>query len=105
MHRLVQIPFKEERLGAKEEEGDAEGVDQSDGPEGGGIVEELRDDATQQDAETHADVPRDEDGAVGSTPLTVLRHVDGHILEGGPHVTVAQADEKRRDIIANHVWH
>ena len=57
MHRLVQVPFKKKALGIEEEEGNPKGVDQDDGPESGRIVDEFRDDTTQKDAETHADVP------------------------------------------------
>lgn len=57
MHRLVQVPFKKEALSIEEEEGNTKGVDQDNGPESGGIVDELRDDTTQKDAKTHADVP------------------------------------------------
>ena len=57
MHRLVQVPFKKKVLGIEEEEGNTKGVDQDDGPESGRIVDELRDDTTQKDAETHTDVP------------------------------------------------
>jgi hypothetical protein len=57
MHRLVQVPFKKKVLGIEEEEGNTKGVDQDDGPESGRIVDEFRDDTTQKDAKTHADVP------------------------------------------------
>jgi hypothetical protein len=57
MHRLVQVPFKKEALSIEEEEGNTKGVDQDNGPKSGGIVDELRDDTTQKDAETHTDVP------------------------------------------------
>ena len=41
MHRLVQVPFKKEALSIEEEEGNTKGVDQDNGPESGGIVDEL----------------------------------------------------------------
>ena len=93
MHRLVQVPFKKKALGIEEEEGNTKGVDQDNGPESGRIVDEFRDDTTQKDAETHTDVPWHEDGAIGSASLTVRCHIDSHILEGGPHVTIAQTDK------------
>lgn len=50
-------------------------------------------DAAQQDTQSHADVPRDEDGGVGRSALVMASYVDHHVLESRPHVTVAQSDE------------
>ena len=61
----------------------------------------LGHDATHQDAQSHANVPRDEDGRVGCAALVVLCHIDHHVLECGPHVSVAQSDEQGRAVVAH----
>ena len=49
---------------------------------------------SSQDAKSHAQIPRHEDGRVSSASLVIVCHIDGHILESGPHVTIAQSDEQ-----------
>ena len=100
MNRGVQVALEEESPGGKEEAGDTRGVDEDDGPESSTIAEEFGDDASDKDAESHADVPGDEDGGVGGASLVVAGHVDGHVLEGRPHVSVAETDEKGGAVVA-----
>ena len=100
MDRRVQVTLEEERPGGEEEAGDTCGVDEDDGPEGSAVTEDLRDDASDKYAESHADVPGDENGGVGGTTLVVTGHVDGHVLEGWPHVSVAETDEKGGAVVA-----
>ena len=100
-NRFIQITSEEKGLGGEEETGDTRGIDHHDRPEGGGIAQELGNHTSHKNAEAHTDVPGDEDGGVGSTPLAVAGHIDGHVLEGGPHVTVSQADEQGRAVIAD----
>ena len=99
----VEVALEEEGLGGEEETGDTGGVDEDDGPEGCTVAEEFGDDASDEDAEAHADVPGDEDGGVGGAALVVAGHVDGHVLEGGPHVAVAEADEEGGAVVANFI--
>ena len=91
---VAETALEEERLGGSEESGDTRGIHEDYRPEGGGIAQMLGDDAAQEDAEAHADVPGDEDGGIGRAALVVVRHADGHVLEGGPHVTVAKTDQQ-----------
>ena len=101
MHRMIQVSLQEERLGGKEEESHAGTVDQNDAPERSGITHKFGDDSTEEYSQTYADVPRHEDGGVGSASLVVVCHVDGHVLEGGPHVTIAQSDEQCGTVVAH----
>ena len=95
----IEISLKEEAAGGQEEKGDTGGIDGNDGPESGGVAKELADDTAHKDAEPHADVPRNEDGRVSCATLVVRSHADGHILEGGPHVAIAQTDEQGRGVV------
>ena len=88
-HGGIEIATEEEGTGGEEEGAHTGGVDHGYRPEGGTVADELRDDAANEDAQSHTDVPGDEDGAVGGATLVVRGHVDGHILEGGPHMAVA----------------
>ena len=96
----VEVAAEEEGLRGKEETGDTRGIDNDHRPESGGVAEEFGDDAAQEDAETHANVPGDQDGRVGRATLVVAGYVDGHVLEGRPHVTVAQTDKEGRAVVA-----
>ena len=53
-------------------------------------------------AKSHTDIPRDEDSGVGRTSLVVMGHIDGHILEGWPHVTIAKTYQDGRTKVTNH---
>ena len=100
---VAEPALEEEVLRGHEEAADTGGIDRHDRPEGGSIAEQLGDDASEQDAQAHADVPRDEDGGVGRATLIILGHADGHVLESRPQVSVAEADEQGRTVIAeNH---
>ena len=99
----VEVALEEEGLGGEEEAGNTGSVDEDDGPESSTIAEEFGDDASDKYAESHADVPGDEDGGVGGSALIVAGHVDGHVLEGGPHVAVAEADEEGGAVVANFI--
>ena len=83
---VVQVAVQEERLGSQEVEGDTHGIDEGDRPEGSTIAQVLGNDATQEDAQSHTDIPRDEDGGVGRAALVIVCHIDGHILKCRPHV-------------------
>ena len=85
----VEVAAEEKGLGGKEEGGNTDGIDGGYCPKGAGIAQIFSNDTTEEDAKSHADVPRDEDGGVGRATLIVAGYIDGHILEGGPHVTVA----------------
>ena len=98
--RCIEVAAEEERLGGKEETEHTSAVDQHHRPEGGGIAHEFGDDTADEDAESHANVPRDEDGRVGRAALIVSGHIDSHILEGGPHVTVAETNQQGRTVVA-----
>ena len=97
----VEVALEEEGLGGEEETGDTCSIDEDDGPEGGTVAEEFGDDASDKDAESHADIPGDKNGGVGGSALIVAGHVDGHVLEGGPHVAVAEADEEGGAVVAD----
>ena len=60
----------------------------------------LRDDTAQEDAQSHANVPGDEDGAVGRAALVVAGYIDGHVLESRPEMSVTQPDEQGGAIVA-----
>ena len=85
----IEPARQEEVSGAQEEGGDAHGIDADDGPEGRCIAEVFGNDTSQEDTQSHTHVPGDEDGGIGGAPLVVGCHVDGHVLEGRPHVSVA----------------
>ena len=57
-------------------------------------------DTAHQHAHSHAQIPAREDSGIGGTTLVVLRQVDEHILKCRPHVTIAQPDDERCQIIA-----
>ena len=87
--------------GEGEEGGDACHIHDDHGPEGGQVAERIGDDAAHEHAQAHADVPRDEDAGIGCATLVVAGQIDEHVLERGPHVAVAQADEDGRAKVAN----
>ena len=58
----------------------------------GGEAKTLGDDASEEDAEPHAEIPRDEDGGVGGAALIVAGYFDKHVEEGGIHLAVAETD-------------
>ena len=95
----IQVSIQEERLGGEEESRYSSGIDGHHSPESSPIAEILCDDATHQDTQSHTNVPRDENGRISRSSLVVLCHVDGHILESRPHMTVAQADEQGGTIV------
>ena len=101
-HCRIQIPAEEEGLRSQEIAGDTWGIDEYYCPESSPIADKLSDDTTNEYAKSHADVPRNEYGRVGSASLVVLGHIDAHILESGPHVSVAQAYQQSWTIIAHH---
>ena len=70
-------------------------------PEGGGVTGEFADDTAAEHTETDADIPRDEQRGVGGATLVVVGHGDNHVLEGRPEVAVAEAQQKRRAIVAD----
>ena len=90
----AEAVVEEVAAGGGEEEGDAEGVDDGHGDEGGGVAHMLGDDAAQEYAEAQAEVPAGEDGAVGCAALVVVGKVYNHVLHRGPHVAVAEAYEQ-----------
>ena len=98
--RFVEVPSEEESLRGKEEAGHAGGIDEDDSPESSGIAQELRDHTANENAEAHTDIPGYEDGAVCRTTLIVMRHIDSHVLESWPHVTVAEADEQGGTVVS-----
>lgn len=104
-HCRIQIPAEEEGLCGQEIAGDTWGIDEYYCPESSPIADKLSDDTTNENAKSHADVPWDEDGGVGCAALVAVCHVDGHVLEGWPHVAVAETDKQRRAVIANPAWH
>ena len=101
MYVGIQVATEEEGLGGKEEKGDTKGVDEGDSPESGIVAQELGNDASHENAQAHAKVPRDEDGGVGCASLVVGGHAYGHILEGGPHVTIAKSKKDGATVVAN----
>ena len=87
---LIEIPL-EEKVFCCQKEGQYTGsVDDDYRPEGCLITNQLRDDATNKNTKSHTDVPRNEDSGIRCTPLIVSSRTDGHILESGPHVAVAE---------------
>ena len=98
---IAESALEEEGLGGGEEGGDACGIDDDDGPKGGVIAQILSYDSAEKDAKTHTNVPRNQNGGVGRATLVVVCHADGHVLEGRPHVAIAQADEQCRTIVTN----
>ena len=99
--RFVEVPSEEESLRGKEEAGHAGGIDEDDSPESSGIAQELRDHTANENAEAHTDIPGYEDGAVCSASLIIPSHIDSHVLEGRPHVPIAEADEQGGTVISN----
>ena len=85
----LDLSFEEELARLEEVEEDAGEVDENDGPEGCSVAKGFGDDATDKDAEPHANVPGDEDGGVGGASLVVVSHRYHHVLEGWPKVAVA----------------
>ena len=61
--------------------------------------------ATEDDTDTDADIPRDEERRVGRTALGVGAEVEEHSLEGGEEVTVTEADNQGRAIESPGVMH
>lgn len=78
----------------------AEGIDGDASPEGGMVSEMLRDGAAGKHAHTHAQIPAGKNGGVGGAALAMGCHVDEYHLESGPQMPVAQANDKRCNIIA-----
>lgn len=77
--------------GKEEEEEDACEVGDPHHPEGGVVVDSFGKDASEEDAESHARIPRGEEGGVGCTTLVVGGEIDEHVLIGWIHVTVAES--------------
>ncbi len=77
----------------------------NDGPKGCFVAEVFGNSATKEYAQAHAKVPTGEQSGVGCAALVVAGHADDHVLEGRPHVTVAQTDEQSRSVIAKLVGH
>ena len=97
----IQIAAKEEGLGGKKKECNTKGVDEGDRPESSIVTQMFGNNAPQEDAQTHTNIPRDEDGGVSRASLVIRGYTDGHVLEGGPHVTITQADENGATVVAN----
>ena len=83
----------------------AEGIDGDASPEGGMVAEMLRDGTAGKHAHAHAQIPAGKDGGVGGAALAMGRHVDEYHLESGPQMPVAQADDKRCNVIAGGMVH
>ena len=64
------------------------------------VTKQLRNDAANKYAKTEPRVPRHKNGAVGGAALIVGGYLNHHILERGPQVTVAKANQQRRKIIS-----
>ena len=79
----------------------AEGIDGDACPEGGMVAEMLRDGAACQHAHAHAQIPAGEDGRVSGAARAMGCHVDEYHLESGPQMPVAQADDKRCNVVAS----
>ena len=63
------------------------------GPEGSGVAEIFGYHPAEDDAETHTQIPAGQQGGVGGAALVVMRHRNDHVLEGWPHMPVAQTNE------------
>ena len=98
---IAETPSEEKGLGGGEEGSNTSGIDEDNSPERGAIAQIFGNDASGEDAKSHADVPRDQDGGISRTALVVMRHADGHVLEGRPHVPIAQSDEQGRTVVAD----
>ena len=68
-------------------------VQRSHSPECGVVAKMLGNNAADEHASAHAEVPRGEYGAVGCATLVVLGNGDNHVLESRPHVPVSKPDE------------
>ena len=77
-----------------EEKRHAGQVEHPGAPEGTFVARMLGQQAAQCDAQSHADIPRSEQRAVGRAALRLRSQIDEHGLEGGKHVTVAQAHDE-----------
>ena len=101
MQGWIEVPFQEELLGGEEEGGSSDGIHCGHGPKRHVVAQSLGYDTSEKYSKSHPHVPRDEDGGVGGSALVVVRHIDGHVLECRPHVTVSQSDEHGRTVVAH----
>ena len=84
----IQVATKEEGLGGKKKECNTKGIDEGDAPESSIVTQMFGNNAPQEDTQAHTNIPRDEDGGVSRASLVIRGYTDGHVLEGGPHVTI-----------------
>lgn len=85
-------------MGEKEE--DACSIDSEGRPKGSGVAEVMYCHTSEDDAETHADIPAGEEGGVGCAPLVVGSEIDKHSLHARPDVAIAETYYKGCTVVA-----
>ena len=84
----VKVALQEELAGGGEICQHSHGIDHRHSPEGAVVAKMLGNESAEQYADSYANIPRNQNGAVGSAALVVVRHAENHVLERGPHVAV-----------------
>ena len=101
--RLSQFVALVCRADMGEEEYHPEEIDGGSHGKGAAVAVELGKDAAEEDTEAYARIPAGVERGVGCAAAAVGRKVDEHRLDGGEHVTVAQADDQRRRVVCPEV--
>ena len=96
---LSQTVLDEVTLHVGEIEKDTEDVDKEGEPEGGGVACVMDGDATEDNTESHTDVPTGELRRVGCATFVVGGEVDEHGLHTWPDVSIAKSDDKGGTVV------